>query len=206
MGGGGIRSTYFILLSSNFYNVYSKDNCISIWNIKNMGHEIGLHFDEQKYKSELDLYVDDADKIELVKNAIINEANLLSEAIGCRIHTVSMHRPSKLILNANVQLPDLVNSYGKKFFEEFKYVSDSRMCWREDIEKIIQQKNYQALHILTHPIWYTEAEHNMKSCLEDLIKNSILRTYESLYDNFRDLDDVITNGEIRSRLQKFSDA
>ena len=80
------------------------------------------------------------------------------------------------------------------------------MCWREDIEKIIQQKNYQALHILTHPIWYTEAEHNMKSCLEDLIKNSILRTYESLYDNFRDLDDVITNGEIRSRLQKFSDA
>ena len=168
-----------------------------------MGHEVGLHFDEQKYKQELEQYTDDEDKIEFVKNAIIKETVFLSEMSGCKIHTVSMHRPSKLILSTDLKIPGIINSYCGEFFKEFKYISDSRMNWREDVEKIVQLENDRALHLLTHPIWYSNEERSMKRCLEDLIKNKTFRTYDSLYDNFRDLDDVITKGEILCRLQNF---
>ena len=42
-------ATYFILLSTNFYNVHSKESRICIDNIIENGGIIGLHFDETQY-------------------------------------------------------------------------------------------------------------------------------------------------------------
>ena len=44
-----VRSTYFILLTSDFYNIASLKNTRIITKIKRLGHNIGLHFDEVKY-------------------------------------------------------------------------------------------------------------------------------------------------------------
>ena len=49
----GVRSTYFVLLSSGFYNVMSKGTREKIKEIQNMGHDIGLHFDELNYDKNL---------------------------------------------------------------------------------------------------------------------------------------------------------
>lgn len=51
--GYGIKSTYFILVSSDFYNVSSKGNRGRMRRIQNCGHEIGLHFDEGCYPPNL---------------------------------------------------------------------------------------------------------------------------------------------------------
>ena len=61
-----------------------------------------------------------------------------------------MHRPSRWVLEADLKIPGMVNSYGKEFFQDFKYVSDSRMRWREDVMKYAIEKAYPRLHILTH--------------------------------------------------------
>lgn len=47
----GIKSTYFLLLTSDFYNLLSRDSAEVIRTLKDMGHDIGLHFDEMKYNS-----------------------------------------------------------------------------------------------------------------------------------------------------------
>jgi hypothetical protein len=39
-----IQSTYFVLLNTDFYNIFSKKNNGLIKGIKKMGHKIGLHF------------------------------------------------------------------------------------------------------------------------------------------------------------------
>ena len=49
-----IKSTYFILVTSNLYNVFSPSNMKLINKIKNLNHEIGLHFDASNYKSNYD--------------------------------------------------------------------------------------------------------------------------------------------------------
>ena len=45
----GIKSTYFILLRGDFYNVFSDDAMRVIRSLADMGHAIGLHFDETLY-------------------------------------------------------------------------------------------------------------------------------------------------------------
>jgi hypothetical protein len=44
-----IHSTYFVLLTSNFYNILEKSNLRHLKKIISYGHEIGLHFDETQY-------------------------------------------------------------------------------------------------------------------------------------------------------------
>ena len=44
----GITSTYYVLISSDFYNAFSKNSVNIMKQIMNLGHDIGLHFDEQK--------------------------------------------------------------------------------------------------------------------------------------------------------------
>ena len=43
-----ICSTYFVLLKTDFYNPASKRACDCIREIKALGHEVGLHFDDNR--------------------------------------------------------------------------------------------------------------------------------------------------------------
>lgn len=184
-----ISAIYFVLLSTDFYNVASKKSIEIIKKIINLGGIIGLHFDEQKYQVET--------KEDLIKY-VKYEADILSKIIGDKIEIVSMHRPSKKFLEMNLEIPEIINSYQKEFFEDFKYVSDSRMNWREDVEKIVNSNKYEKLHILTHPFWYEEKEDTMKNKLERFLENSVVNRYNALNDNFRDLESVISKEEIKN--------
>ena len=103
----GVHSVYFVLLTSDFYNVFSRRNREYLREIISLGHDIGLHFDSAAYP--------DSDTPEgLIKN-IQHEAALLSEAINHPIKFVSMHRPGKKILEADLEIPNLHNAYSKQF-------------------------------------------------------------------------------------------
>lgn len=182
-----VRSTYFVLISSDFYNTFSKKNEAYLNEINKLGHEIGLHFDEVKYRASQCLVADMEKEIEL-----------LERYLDRRVTTISMHRPSKNTLDADyiIKSGQVINSYGKKYFKDFKYVSDSRRNWQEDIFKIIKSDNYDKLHILTHPIWYGETEKNMKETLMQFVKNASLERYQTLNDNLKDLALVISEFDV----------
>lgn len=44
-----VRSTYFVLLTCDFYNVFSAKNRAMLREMASVGHTIGLHFDEATY-------------------------------------------------------------------------------------------------------------------------------------------------------------
>ena len=57
-----VSATYFVLLSTDFYNIFSiKSNEILV-KILGLNHEIGLHFDETRYGiesgNELEFYIE----------------------------------------------------------------------------------------------------------------------------------------------------
>ncbi len=184
--GGPVKATYFILISSGLYNPYSKECAENLKRIVRAGHEIGLHFDEKRYMDE-----EDFDSGRLLE-CVIHESALLSDMIGKRVRCVSMHRPSKRFLEENIHFEGIVNSYSKKFFKEFKYMSDSRMRWREDAERIIAEGKEQKLHILTHPIWYAHSEKNLRDVLQAYIYAAIPERYALVKDNFTNLQEVIS--------------
>lgn len=181
-----ITSTFFVLLSTNFYNVFSRESNEILKEIMELGHQIGLHFDEKRYEissvKELEYWVE-------------RESGILRNAIDEEINVVSMHRPSKWILENDIQFKGIINSYSKKFLSDFKYLSDSRMHWRENVLEIIESEKYDKLHILTHSFWYSDKNETIDEKLVKFIDEAKMERYFSLKDNIRDLDEIINESE-----------
>lgn len=185
----GVFSTFFVLVTSDFYNLFSRDSYIQLRQIIGYGHRIGLHFDEIRYP-EISCHVG------LIVEKILSEASILSNAVECDVNVVSMHRPSKNVLEADLEIPGMINSYGRTFFHEFKYVSDSRHMWREPIEEIIKKDQYERLHILTHAFWYDDMDYSLEQCIKKFVKSGSTDRYSHLAKNFTDLDSVLRREQI----------
>ena len=90
----------------------------------------------------------------------------------------------------------MINSYGQKFFKEFKYLSDSRRRWREPVEHIIEAQEYDRLHILTHPFWYNMTDRSLHDSIFEFVNNANRSRYNFLQSNFTDLESVMLSGEV----------
>lgn len=174
-----VKANYFIMVTSEFYNIFSKENRDYILGIQNSGHSIGLHFDTQNYNI--------SNNVDLIKQ-INNEREILEKITKKSVKFVSFHRP--LENDFDITSDEFVNVYGKKYFQDMKYISDSRMHWREDLEENIKC-GHNTLHILTHPIWYKENEIEMKKILIDYLIMKNVSTFKNLDNNFRNLNEVI---------------
>ena len=84
------------------------------------------------------------------------------------------------MLDADLQIKGLINSYGKTYFKEFKYVSDSRRRWREPIEDIITSDDFKRLHILTHAFWYNDAEKSIHDSVREFVNGGNKQRYEGM--------------------------
>jgi len=183
----GVVSTYFVLLTGAFYNTASAKALKGLREIHALGHEVGLHFDEVAY-GETD---------ELMEDLIRKEAEVLSRLCGFPITTVSMHRPSKATLERDLVIPGMVNSYGRTFFRDFKYLSDSRRRWRESVLDIVRSGEYDRLHILTHAFWYHEAEESLEETVRAFVNGGNIARYAAMRENIADLESIMQECEVR---------
>ena len=181
----GVKSTYFVLLSSDFYNPASKQSLKGLQQLRDYGHEIGLHYDEQAYDENVD-----------VSTAIVNEARVMSDILCTPITTVSMHRPSEKSLSADYVFPGLVNTYSSVFFKGFKYLSDSRKHWREPVLDIIKSGQYDRLQILTHAIWYDEVEEDIHDTIKRFVTSANKERYYQESENIKDIQSILDISEI----------
>jgi hypothetical protein len=184
-----VVSTYFVLVTSDLYNVFSKRNQELLKEILVCGHEIGLHFDEVRYPEI------SGNSEELIKK-ILEEASILEHVVGHPITKVSMHRPSKYTLEADLKIPGMINSYGKVFFNDMKYLSDSRHHWREPVIDIIREEQFEKLHILTHPVGYNEYPTDIRSYMLGRLKNAGVDMWDILNENFTNLSEVVRREEL----------
>lgn len=182
-----MSSTYFVLLTSDFYNVASKGSLEKLRIIQSMGHELGLHFDEKAYPEGTP---------EETVARILHEREILSSVLETAVTAVSMHRPSKATLEADLKIPSMVNSYGQTFFRDFKYLSDSRRRWREPVEEIIQSGEYDRLHILTHAFWYHEKDESIEATVGRFVRSANRERYRQMMENITDLPSILKEDEL----------
>src|SRR5690348_2510590 len=45
----GVQATYFVMISNSFYNIHSYEGRRSLARLRELGHDIGLHFDTTHY-------------------------------------------------------------------------------------------------------------------------------------------------------------
>ena len=168
------HATYFVMLSSSFYNLLNRENEDSILHIAALGHEVGLHFDVTKYRDISDTELE---------QAILREISLLSHIMGTQIKSLSWHIPREDMIGRHLDFlerENILNAYDPEFFTEYKYCSDSMMRWRDPLTQYIDCTIYPKLQVLTHPIWYSDTEKQqnvaiLKSVFRE--KNAEIITY-----------------------------
>ncbi|MBQ6440304.1 MAG: hypothetical protein IJJ06_09320 [Mogibacterium sp.] len=146
----GIKSTFFVLLSSRYYNLVSGENREAVKELIRQGHEIGLHFDVTNYDEDYSL--------DELCDAIKRERLLLESLFDIQVRSMSWHIPKRELIGVNIPALDeigLLNAYDPEFYNGYKYVSDSMMRWREPIDEYLEKAAYEKMQILTHPIWYS---------------------------------------------------
>lgn len=180
----GVVSTFFVLLTSDFYNVFSGESSEKLRQIMECGHEIGLHFDPARYPEA-------AGDTGVLKRKITEEARLLETVVGKEVRAFSMHRPGKGAAGGGVEIPGMADSYGKEFFHGFRYLSDSRKYWREPVDEIVASGRFSRLHILTHPFWYSDMETDMYASLERFVNGAGRQRLAFLKKNITDLESVM---------------
>lgn len=135
-----IVSTYFLMLTSNMYNLVSSENQRMVKEISNMGHKISIHFDPTVYRN-LDSFK--------------YEKNLFEDLFDTEVDIVSIHRPGPLLDNNNISLCGVPQTYNDLYFKKMKYISDSG--GKDVLPKISEYligSREQGLHLLIHPIWW----------------------------------------------------
>lgn len=145
--GLGVRAHYFVLLKTEFYNLCSPASQNIIKEIRNLGHEFGLHFDAAQYD----------DNIDVIQRGANIECEILEKIIAAPVESISFHRPAKSIQGMPERLAGRLHAYQPQFFSEIAYISDSQGRFRfgHPLDSEAYQ-NKSAMQLLTHPIWWTQ--------------------------------------------------
>jgi len=164
----GIQATYFVLLCSPFYNIFSRSNAEIMLQIHQYGHQIATHLD-------LAAYDDDCAKA-LMETEVLSKCYPFISA-----EIVSLH--SSYDLN---QIPiglfrQLNNVYGPAVRGDVAYISDSTGRWRYghplESEAFSAQKPIQ---LLTHPIWWIQEGETAAQKLERWLYSDYLNSRATL--------------------------
>lgn len=170
-----IRATFFIMLRSPFYNILDRSNSDFIRGILDLGHQIGLHFDETYY---------DSNDMEDIKKNVDFEVRILKENFDTDIFAVSFHRPSQFILQSDIKLKnDLINTYDRNFMKGFKYISDSRRMWKDGclctfFDKAGTGCSAPRIQALVHPIWWADKSLGAQTAMDRFLLNR-LKVFDS---------------------------
>ena len=153
-----VRSTYFILLHSEFYNTFSPSSIKKINQLLKAGHYLGLHYDASAL---LEINHDPSDIIK-------KEIEIMEKHFQTEIKVISAHDPS-IQQKISLKLPsDILDAYAERFTVDRKYFSESVQYWREGCFcKNIYE--YKKLQILIHPIWWTKDGISMKNIMKNLL-------------------------------------
>ena len=159
-----VYSTYYVMVDGQFYNILEPQNIDYIKKIKNMGHEIGLHFDISNYQD------------------IQHQIKILEAIIEDKVFSIAQHTPVNIGFYKK-DIPNIVDAYTlTKYIPNLEYISDSGMMWRDYTfeEGLTLEKN---LYLLAHPISWLNPKNNLISIIKE-IKTREIENRKSSFDNF----------------------
>lgn len=157
----GIRSHYYVLLRTEFYNLFGPNDWARLLELVELGHDVGLHFDASLYDQEM----------ATLEHAAAHECHVLEALLGREVTSISFHRPAKNLQGLAQKFARRTHAYEPRFFNEIAYVSDSTGLFR--FGHPLDHPAFaglKPLQLLTHPIWWREIEVADKmTILDDLL-------------------------------------
>lgn len=144
----GVRSTWFVLLHSEYYNALEAEVAAILRQLPALGHDLGLHFDPSFYpqaKQELE-------------SLLRFERNVLETTFGLPIRSFAWHNGDFAPWVRAVEedeIGGMINVYGGSLRRKMSYCSDSNGIWRfRRLRDVLDAGEDRFLHVLTHAEWW----------------------------------------------------
>jgi len=141
----GATATYFLMLESPFYNLASPEGRRIVRRIGADGHAFGLHFFGELHA---DLTPDQ------LAEEIHGQTDYLGRAVGADVGVFSFHQPTQPMLDLQLAIPGLVNTYHAETMRDLTYVSDTNMGWRPAPPHELLVGDVRRAQMLVHPLWW----------------------------------------------------
>jgi hypothetical protein len=143
----GIKATYFVLLTCQYYNLLNEKNILFPRRLVEMGHEVGLHYDSKVFE------LIDNDPM----NLLLLQSSVLSQIADYEIKSISMHNPSLSGTDPFRGVNQFINAYDERFTKSISYFSDSCGAWRDEFVACLREDNIPSrMQLLIHPIFWRE--------------------------------------------------
>jgi hypothetical protein len=164
--GLGVRGTFFVQLRAQFYNAFERTEARRLQRLRALGQEVALHhvLDQQSPPRPEDVSRD----FELLRS-------LVPEATPA----FSWHQPPAALLEAgDFEVAGLVNAYGRRFFREMPYLSDSTHRVSVDaLQADVGKVDGPALQLLLHPVnWIAGGSSGVEILVRGWVR--VLRDHE----------------------------
>ena len=173
----GVVSTYFLMVRTELYNVFSQAGSQSVGTLLDLGHDIGLHFDCAAYGPDADT--------DALSAACRQECHLLESWFGRPVEIVSIHRPQPNVLTGDPALTaPLPHTYMNFYTKTLHYVADSRGGWHYG-HPLAQTafRERRPMQILVHPIWWRQEASTLLGTLHDFEDRRIATLQRYMADN-----------------------
>jgi hypothetical protein len=153
----GVTATYFFRVHAHEYNCFTPHVYRLIHSLRDLGHEIGLHFEAMTIGRALDVS----------PNLLLQQEKTVLEAItGLQIQSTSEHRDISQVVHDTGNYHDHFDpleagfknyALENRFFKDMKYLSDSNGIWREG-DPTVHLGKYRRFQILVHPDWWFDKD------------------------------------------------
>lgn len=153
--GLGVASTVFVLTSGELYDLRSTEQRKALRRIADWGHEIGLHYQSERYAGPSG------------RSLLAADLDLLAQISGRAVVSAAQHLP----IQGRSRLPDgnvENDAYESRFLTPpMHYISDSLMVWRQATphDLIDRRASFQ---FLSHPATWVGGYRNMGEALSAL--------------------------------------
>jgi hypothetical protein len=166
-----VSGTYFVLLHSSFYNLMDLDVIKQIKEIINNGHQLGLHFDFRPYNISSE---------RMLEYYLEFEKDILETIFNRQVNAFSFHMTNDFTNSCGKKhYAGMINVYSDGIKKNIEYCSDSNGYWRfQRLEDVLTKKRPNQLHVLTHPIWWSEKIESIIERFKDCISQQSKRNME----------------------------
>lgn len=193
----GIKSSWFVQLTNNAYNPFSKKNLDMLKDMIARGHKIGLHFHLNGLTDEVS-----------VRDGIRDEIRFLAEMLDNPVDRFSIHRPIKEVYYYKIHINGIINTYSPTFFTyaenvgpetvlDVKYLCDSKHRWNYGYPDLEAFNSNKKIQLLIHPFSWTEEGYDNYDNFTALIHEKdieLINTLDSEFKRFSEIkDDVMKN-------------
>lgn len=158
----GLKSSYYFLLDSVFYNLLSNECYEIVQKIRDLGHDVNLHIDGNYGCSDLESF----------RKKLSFQKNLWEGFFNYPLSSFTFHMNNEFTKNCNdLNYEGLLNSGLLARLPEVSYISDSNGFWGNDPSFEYKSKLSQKILLLTHPVWWSEVKMTPYERFESFLKS-----------------------------------